>query len=149
LEDEVGRLDFEHADLEHRRSQLVTHAAELAEGKRISADERARLDVEMKELRERTVASDRAVDHAKNELGQKRNRLRALEELHARLEGVGAGVKSLLGTKDPALLGLVADRIEAPAELTAAFAGLLAERLQCVVVEDVERGVALLGELAK
>jgi chromosome segregation protein len=149
LEDEVGRLDFEREDLEHRRAALVTHATELAEGKRISAEEKVRLEAEMKDLRERTVASDRAVDTAKNELGQKRNRLRALEELHARLEGVGAGVKSLLGTKDPALLGMVADRIEAPAELTAAFAGLLAERLQWVVVSDVERGVALLSELGR
>jgi len=95
------------------------------------------------------VSTDRAVDQAKNELGQKRNRLRALEELHARLEGVGAGVKNLLRTKDPALLGLVADRIEAPADLTAAFAGLLGERLQWCVVSDVERGVELLAELAQ
>ncbi len=149
LEDELGRLAFEAEDLEGRRSVLVSHAADLAEGKRISADERARLDVEMKELREAAVSSDRAVDHAKNELGQRRNRLRALEELHARLEGVGAGVKSLLGTKDPALAGLVADRIEAPEELTAAFAGLLGDRLQSVVVTDTARAVELLAELAQ
>ena len=149
LEDELGRLRFEDEDLERRRAALVTHAAELAEGKRISADERTRLDAEMKELREATVLSDKSVDHAKNELNQRRSRLRALEELHARLEGVGTGVKNLLKTKDPALLGLVADRIEAPAELTHAFAGLLGDRIQCVVVADVERGVALLGDLAK
>ncbi len=149
LEDELGKLRFEDEDLERRRAALVTHAAELAEGKRISADERTRLDAEMKELREATVLSDKSVDHAKNELNQRRSRLRALEELHARLEGVGTGVKNLLKTKDPALLGLVADRIEAPAELTQAFAGLLGDRIQCVVVSDVERGVALLGDLAK
>src|SRR4029077_1269588 len=122
---------------------------EIAEGKKISAEERARLDVEMKQLREAAVSSDRAVDHEKNELNQRRNRLRALEEIHSRLEGVGAGVKNLLRTKDPALLGLVADRIEAPAAPTAAFAGLLGDRLQCIVVSDIERGVALLGELAR
>jgi chromosome segregation protein len=149
LEDETGRLAFEAEDLETRRAALVTHTTELAEGKRTTAEERARLDAEMKSLRESAVTSDRSVDQAKNELSQKRSRLRALEELHARLEGVGAGVKSLLKTKDPALLGLVADRIEAPPELTAAFAGLLGDRLQCAVVSDVERGVELLGELAR
>jgi chromosome segregation protein len=149
LEDELGKLRFEGEDLERRRAELQRHAQELAEGKRISADERARLDVEMKQLRETAVQSDRSVDQAKNELSQKRNRLRALEELHARLEGVGQGVKNLLRSKDPALLGLVADRLEAPAELTAAFAGLLGNELQSVVVGDVERGVALLAELAK
>src|SRR5690606_3602357 len=53
----------------------------------------------------------------------------------------------LLGKGDPAVLGLVADRIEAPEELTAAFAGLLGERLQYVVVTDTARGVELLDEL--
>lgn len=149
LEDEIGRLRFEAEDLERKRATLVTHVTELAEGKRISADERTRLDAEMKQLRESAVLSDRAVDQAKSDLAHRRSRLRALEELHARLEGVGTGVKNLLRTKDPALLGLVADRIEAPAELTAAFAGLLGETLQCCVVSDVERGVALLGQLAR
>jgi chromosome segregation protein len=149
LEDELGRLRFEGEDLERRREALVTHATELAEGKRISVEERTALEAEMKDLRERAVASDRTVEQAKNDLGQRRNRLRALEELHARLEGVGAGVKSLLKTKDPALLGLVADRIEAPADLTAAFAGLLGSELSCVVVSDPERGVALLAGLAR
>ncbi|WP_437534386.1 chromosome segregation protein SMC [Sorangium sp. So ce726] len=149
LEDELGRLMYESEELERRRSSLTRNVAELADGKRISAEERTRLDAEMKALREQAVSSDRAVEHAKNELGQRRNRLRALEELHARLEGVGAGVKNLLKTKDPALLGLVADRIEAPAELTAAFAGLLGDRLQCAVVSDVERGIALLADLSK
>jgi chromosome segregation protein len=149
LEDEGGRLRYEREELESRRKQLVKHGAELAEGKRISADERTRLDDEMRTLRETAVHSDRTVDHAKNELSQRRSRLRALEELHARLEGVGTGVKSLIGTKDPSLLGLVADRVEAPEELTAALSGLLGERLQYVVVSDVERGVELLAQLAR
>ena len=68
--------------------------------------------------------------------------------MHARLEGVGAGTKALVGTKDPALCGLVADRIEAPAELTQALAGLLGARLQDVVVRDIARGMELLAELA-
>jgi chromosome segregation protein len=149
FEDELGKLRFEGEDFERRRAELQRHATELAEGKRISAEEKTRLDAEMKQLREHAVTSDRAVDHAKNELNHKRSRLRALEELHSRLEGVGAGVKNLLKTRDPALLGLVADRLEAPAELTAAFAGLLGAELQTVVVHDVERGVALLAELAR
>ena len=46
--------------------------------------------------------------------------------MHRRSEGVGAGARALVsGSHDPACSGLVADRIEAPEELTAAFAGLL------------------------
>ncbi|HSN98615.1 MAG TPA: AAA family ATPase, partial [Candidatus Nanopelagicales bacterium] len=105
LEDELGRLRFESDDLERRRAALARDVVEQAEAKRFAADERARLDGELKALREQAVSSDRAVEQAKNELNQRRSRLRALEELHARLEGVGQGVKNLLKVKDPALLG--------------------------------------------
>ncbi len=149
LEDEDGRLTYEAEDVETRRAALATQMTELAEGKRVSAEEKARLEDELKTLRERAVEHDRAVEAAKNELSQKRNRLRALEEIHTKLEGVGQGVRALVGTKDPAVLGLVADRFEAPAELTQAFAGLLGERLSWAVVSDTERGVALLAELAR
>jgi chromosome segregation protein len=149
LEDEWSRLRFEGEDLERRRGDLGRQVTELLEGKRTTVEERARLEAEMKELRERTVESDRAVDLAKNELNQKRSRLRALEEVHARHEGVGQGPKTLLATRDPALLGLVADRFEAPAELTTAFAGLLGDELQGIVVGDLERGVALLAGLGQ
>ncbi len=148
-EDELGRLRFEGEDLARRRDELVRHVTDLREGKRISVDEKARLEVEAKRLREEAVELDRKVEHDKAELNQKRSRLRALEDLHARLEGVGTGVKNLLKTKDPALLGLVADRIEAPADLTHALAGLIGEELQAIVVRDAERGAHLLAELAQ
>jgi chromosome segregation protein len=115
----------------------------------MNAVDRRRLDAEMKQLRDRASESDRAIEQAKDDLNHKRSRLRALEELHARLEGVGQGVKALLKTKDPALLGLVVDHIEAPAALTAAFAGLLGAELQSVIVSDLDRGVALLADLAR
>ncbi|MEZ4295322.1 MAG: chromosome segregation protein SMC [Polyangiaceae bacterium] len=149
LEDEMGRLAYEVEDIEQRRKQLAKDVVELAEGKRMSAEERQKLDVEMRELRERTVTNDRAVDQAKNELSHKRSRLRALEDLHARLDGVGAGAKVLLRSGDRSLRGLVADRIEAPAELTHAFAGLMGDRLQAIVTTDPERAVTLLHDLAQ
>jgi chromosome segregation protein len=149
VEDELGRLIYEGEEHDKRKETLALQVAELAEQKRTAIDSRAALEAEAKELRELAVTSDKQVEQAKNELNQKRSRLRALEEIHARLEGVGAGVKSLLKTKDPALAGLVADRIEAPTELTTAFAGLLGDRLQAIVVTNPERGVAMLADLAK
>jgi len=76
------------------------------------------------------------------------NRLRALQELAERMEGVGAGVRHLLQTGDSTLGGLLADRIEVPTELTHALAALVGDRLQCVVVEDLDRGMMLLEGLA-
>ncbi|HEY4157361.1 MAG TPA: chromosome segregation protein SMC, partial [Polyangiaceae bacterium] len=91
--------------------------------------------------------SERLVDTLKNDLGLKRNRLRALDDLHRRFEGVGGGARALLSKQDPRVLGMVADRVETAPELTRALAGLLGARLSCVVVEDHAAGVALLDEL--
>ncbi|MCE7889966.1 MAG: chromosome segregation protein SMC, partial [Sorangiineae bacterium PRO1] len=139
----------ELAELSAKKHALERSVAELAEGKRLTVAEREGLEAELVELRARQLESERKVDVAKNELGLKKNRLKALDELHRRLEGVGAGARALLNGSHAGVLGLVADRIEAPEELTAAFAGLLGERLQYVVVEDLPRGLDLLGELAR
>jgi chromosome segregation protein len=137
----------ELGELIARRGALETSVAALAEGKRLSATEKEQIDFEVKDLRGRLLDSEKSVDIAKNELGIKRNRLRALEELHRKHEGVGAGTRALLSFGDPTVLGLVADKIEAPAEMQSAVAGLLGDRLQYVVVSDISRGLELLARL--
>jgi chromosome segregation protein len=149
LASERERLEGEHSDAGARKVALERSVAELAEGKKLTASERASLERENESLRSRQLESERAVDVAKNELSLKRNRLRALEDLHRRLEGVGAGARALLGKGDARVLGLVADRIDTPEELTLAVAGLLGSRLQCVVVADRGAGLELLDDLRR
>jgi chromosome segregation protein len=144
---EQEKLEGERSDALTRQHALERAVAELAEGKRLTATEREELDRENHELRARQLDSERAVDTAKNELSLRRNRLRALEDLHRRLEGVGAGARALLSKADPRVLGLVGDRLETPEELTDAVAGLLGSRLQSVVVSDSDAAIALLEEL--
>ena len=141
-------LRAEREEMDARRGALAEQLGELAEGKQMSAEQREQLEAELKTLREQLVTTEATLDKAKNELSQRRNRLRALEEVHKRLEGVGAGTKHLLASGDATIIGMVADRVEAPRELTQALAGLLGERLQDVVVRDVARGHALLAGLA-
>jgi chromosome segregation protein len=148
LGQERDKLNGELADSIARQHALERSVAELLEGKKLTQADRQALESELNELKGRQHGSERAVDTVKNELSLKRNRLRALEDLHRRLEGVGAGARALLGKDDGRVLGLVADRIEAPAELTEAVAGLLGTRLQAVVVRDREAGIELLAELA-
>ena len=149
LSAEVENLTGEITNLEALEHALERSVAELAEGKRLTAEERAHLEAQIEELRGFLLESERALDTVKNELLLKRNRLRALDDLHRRLEGVGAGVRALVSRDDPSILGLLADRIEAPERLTAALAGLLGEQLQYVIVTDPERGLALLRELQR
>lgn len=147
LVSEQDSLGAELGELFARRGALETSVAELSEGKRLSATEKEQIEREVQDLRGRMLESEKAVDHAKNDLGLKRNRLRAIDELHRKHEGVGVGTRALLNYGDSAVLGLVADRIEAPAGIQGALAGLLGERLQYVVVSDLTRGLGLLGRL--
>ena len=140
-------VDAERATTTARRAALEHGLAELAEGKRVSETERQSLEAELGSLRGRQLETERALDAIKNEVSVKQNRRRALEDLHRRLEGVGAGAKALISRKDPRVLGMVADRLEVPEELTLAVAGLLGARLQAVVVSDREAGLELLAEL--
>jgi chromosome segregation protein len=132
-----------------RQSALEKSVAELAEGKRLTQTEREALAVEMESLRTRQLDGERAVDSIKNEISLRRNRLRALQDLHRRLEGVGAGTRALLSKGDARVLGMVADRVEVPEEVTLALAGLLGSRLQAVVVADSSAGLELLADLAR
>ncbi len=140
-------LDESRSDLSAREMALTKAVAELAEGRRITDGERTELEAELPNLKSQVQEHEKQVDRVKNELSQRKNRLRALEDLHRRLDGVGSGVRALLSSKDASVLGLVADRIEAPEELTDAFASLLGDRLQSVVVSDPERGLELLDQL--
>jgi chromosome segregation protein len=141
-------LDAAQVDYAARVKDLGVAVEELRSGKVTSAEEKQRLEQRLTELKHRIVAEERALDEAKSDLQKKRSRMHALLEMQARLEGVGVGVKSLVATRDDAIEGLVADRLEAPAELTHALAGLLGSRLQDVVVSDVARGVTLLEQMA-
>ena len=132
-----------------RKLALTQSVQEFAEGKKLSAEEKSQLEKELEGLRARQLESERTVDTAKNELSLKRNRLRALDDLHRRLEGVGAGARAILSKGDARVLGLVADRLEAPEELTLAVAGLLGRTLQAVVVSETAVGLELLADLQK
>jgi chromosome segregation protein len=144
---ELERVTEEVSNLTAYESALRRSVADREEGKRLSAAELGALESELEALRPQAREAERVLDTAKNDLGLKRNRLRALEDLHRRLEGVGTGVRALLSSGDGAVQGMVADRLEVAEEHTAALAGLLGDRLQCVIVSDPERGLALLDQL--
>ena len=152
----LARMQIERDDQTAAHDDYATRAADFTNalddiraGKVTSAEEKERLESRLSELKQEIVAQERALDEAKSEFSKKRSRMHALLEMQARLEGVGAGVKSLVATKDGAICGLVADRLEAPAELTNALAGLLGSRLQDVVVNDIDRGIELLAAMAE
>jgi chromosome segregation protein len=148
LRAERESLDGTRVELEARSRELARTLDDLRAGRTTTVAEKEALERRLAELKEQIIGHERALEATKEELSAKRSRHGALREMHARLEGVGAGTKVLVGTRDASIAGLVADRVEAPAELTHALAGLLGARLQDVVVRDLEQGMALLDDLA-
>ncbi len=164
-DDAKNRLEKLRAERETLEGQLVelvqvgqeldARLLELRSSKEMTADRKRELEDELKDLRVQIQESERNVDRLRGELAERRSRLRSLEEIQRRFEGVGAGVRSVmtkLGTNDDerqkkGVLGLVADRLECPEPLTNALAGALGDRLQHVVVRDLEAGLAVLSFL--
>ncbi len=144
---ERDELDVAIIDASARKNVLTQEVTDIRSGRTLSVDEKAAAELKLGQLRQDIVASERALDEARHDAQKKRARLQALVEMQARLEGVGAGTRALVGTKDASLLGLVADRVEAPHAYTRALAGLLGGRLHEVVVTDTARGAELLEQL--
>ena len=149
----LERIDTERRDLEARITELGQEADELKArlgGMRGDKDEigkhRGELEEELAKLREEIVQSDERVEQLRSTLAEKRSRLRSLEEIQQRFEGVGAGVRAVMtgfggGDTGHRVQGLVADRFECAPELTRALAAALGEKLQYVVVDDLDTGV--------
>ena len=144
-ETELKEKRDEHAS---RLQELQIAVEDLRNGKATTEEERRVAEDRLAALRSEISESEHALEHAKDELGKRRSRLHALEDLLTRLDGVGDGVKSLLATEDQTIAGLVAERIDVPHDLAQAVAGLLGSRLNDVVVRDSDRGAELLEELA-
>ncbi|MBX3247170.1 MAG: chromosome segregation protein SMC [Myxococcales bacterium] len=169
----VDRMRAEREQLEARQVELAQQREELAarldglrSGKQATAERKAEMEAELVTLRQRIRERDQELEKLRDELAQKRSRLRSLREIAARFEGVGGGVRALMtgghakasneereaSRRARGIVGLVADRLECPSELTPALAGALGEALQHVVVDHVEAGVGalqLLREQAK
>jgi chromosome segregation protein len=141
-----------HAEVERLAQRSATWAQELEllrQHKEESTAEQQTRVGQMSTLRPLHAEHVRSLTNLRSDVQLKQNRLKVLLDLHRRLEGVGAGTKALLSFSDPAVLGILADRIEVNAQYTDALAGLLGERLQCVIVSDPARGIELLDQLKR
>jgi chromosome segregation protein len=142
-------LAAQREQLDQHKGGLAGQVASLETDRQGATERRAELERRLQDLRQALLDCEKELETGRSTLAQHRGRLKALEDMRERLEGMGDGVKHLMATGDPTLLGLVVDRIQAPKELTVALASLLGGLLECVVVDDVERGARLLGELAQ
>ncbi len=148
IEAEQRELVDREAELRQQADELRARLSGLRSDKATIGEQRGHLEQELAGLRQQIVHSDERVEQLRSQLAEKRSRLRSLEEIQQRFEGVGAGVRAVMTGFSGAgagertrVHGLVADRFECPPELTRALAAALGEKLQYVVVDDLATGV--------
>ncbi|MCC6524782.1 MAG: chromosome segregation protein SMC [Polyangiaceae bacterium] len=147
LAGEETQLAADLAGIAGRYEEASFMASDLSDRKDALVAERDAARTELAARKGDLELGERALAAAQNELNKLQNRRGALEELERRAESLGKGPKELLRRGDASVLGLAANGLEAAPELGTALAGALGERVECVLVSDVEHGLALLEEL--
>jgi chromosome segregation protein len=137
------------ASLREREAETEPRVTEAKEQRDSAARAQTDLKAALAEAQPRLNESERARNAARRDHDQKRSRLGALEDLERRLEGVKSAAKAVMNSGHPGVVGLFADRLHVPAELTDAIAGLLGERLETVVAKDPAEMGALLEEIRR
>ena len=136
LNDRIEGLRVRHVDLmEDRKKTAENHVEKLA-----------RLGT----LKEQMNEQSQRYEHARESHQQIAVRLASLSAMKTNMEGYREGVRRILlatakeneaGGTIQGVIGVVADLVDVPQQLEAAFEAVLGERLQAVVVEDLKAGL--------
>ncbi len=153
-EERVAKLRGESRTIERRQAEIARERegveAMLSKLRR-ERDEmvarRAGLEAEQGPLRTERERLDQRLSETRRDRERSAARLHALREVAKRHEGVGQGTRALLDSRDPAVLGLVTDRMGVREDLAKAVAAVLADRWQDVLVATVEDGIRLVEKL--
>ncbi len=118
-------------------------------------DERSTQEALVEKLREEMTQTEAQLQRAREELMDKRSRLKTLDDIQKNYEGCTDAVRRLMKQKerDPslstALHGLVADVVSAEPRFEAAVEAVLGDRLQYVIVNSQDDGLASIDFLKK
>ncbi|MEQ8274403.1 MAG: AAA family ATPase [Deltaproteobacteria bacterium] len=118
-------------------------------------DERSTQEALVAKLREEMTETEAQLQRAREELMDKRSRLKTLDDIQKNYEGCTDAVRRLMKQKerDPslstALHGLVADVVSAEPRFEAAVEAVLGDRLQYVIVNSQNDGLASIDFLKK
>jgi chromosome segregation protein len=136
---EREELETKNMEQAARQQEIRRVVEDLRSGKLTSKQQREELEEKLTGLKREVIDSERLLDTNKNDLQRARSRMHALLEVQSRLEGVGKGVRAVILKRDPGVLGMLADLVEPPPELTQALAAALGENLTTLVVTDEDK----------
>jgi chromosome segregation protein len=164
LEDLQARLNecqTERNSLEKTHGELTANKQRQTES--LNRSRQLHLDlVQKREVNENTLAELEAQAKSnsargialREEAGNKRSRLKSLEEIERNYEGCLSGVRWVMQKakdeqEDNQVVGLVADILEAPPVYETAVQAVLGDRLQSVVVQSQSAGVQAIDYLKR
>jgi len=138
--------------LESLRERCLTDAASLEQCRERAVEVEARTREVLAlitHLGQRRTEREAILERLKEELHEVRSSLASLETLQKNFEGYQQGVRAVMlkhqtsganGSSD-GVYGVVADVIEAPAEMEKALTAVLGERLQYIIVQSHKEGM--------
>lgn len=129
-------LTSEIGEMSQKLEALRERAAQLGETRKSREEARRSIEGELGKAAEE-------LERVSSELNRNRSRLQSFEEIAGRYENFGQGVRELLGRSDvrSKTLAVVAEVLDIPSNLEPAMATVLGEKLQDLVVEDLDAAV--------
>lgn len=157
LQDELQALATREVEFSQQRGEHEARMVGLRSGKSETSERKSEIETTLAANKEDLHRADSEVDRLREILAVTSSRLRSLNEIHERFEGVGAGAQAVLtgyanATGDEqrsGLVGLVADRIECAPEHTRALGAALGGALEYLLVEDTDAALKAAAYLAR
>lgn len=155
LQDEAQALSTREVEFTQQRGEYDARAAGLRSGKVETAERQSEIEGSLSSGKEALQRADSAVDRLRERLAVTRSRLRSLDEIHERFEGVGAGAQAVMtsyasdDSSRSGLVGLVADQLECAPEHTRALGAALGGALEYLVVQDTDAALRAADYLAR
>jgi chromosome segregation protein len=138
---ELGAVMADITEHDETIERLNVEAAQAADERTDREAERARTMKELEEKKETFEAVNDKVEIERTAVGDKKSRLKSLEQIHASYEGSPEGVRALMqreGNAERGVVGLLADLFEVPATVERAVEAALGPRLQTIVANNAE-----------
>ena len=157
LRDELQTLSTREVEFSQQRGEHEARMVGLRSGKSETSERQSEIETTLSTNKEALQQADSEVDRLREILAVTSSRLRSLNEIHERFEGVGAGAQAVLTgyanatghEQRSGLVGLVADRIECAPEHTRALGAALGGALEYLLVDDTRAALRAADYLAR
>ncbi len=157
LQEELQALATREVEFKQQRGELEARMHGLRSGKSETAERQTEIEASLLTGKEALHRADSEVDALRETLAVTSSRLRSINEIHERFEGVGAGAQAVLTGYSSAagdasrsgLVGLVADRLECTPEHVRALGAALGGALEYLLVNDTDSALRAADYLAR